>query len=226
MSKSIVKFEDLIQIEPITKNQVKAFESWADGENLVLAGSAGTGKTFVAMYLALQASLEPSTPYHKVVVVRSIVPTRDMGYLPGTKEEKVEPFETPYKTISLELFDYDSAVYNKLINNHQMEFITTSFVRGTQLNNAIVIIDEMQNLNFHELDSVITRIGQDCRVIFSGDYYQSDFREGYERDGIQRFLRIVERLKNFSVITFGWDDIVRSDFLRDYIMTKEMLGIK
>lgn len=226
MSKSIVKFEDLIQIEPITKNQVKAFESWADGENLVLAGSAGTGKTFVAMYLALQSSLEPSTPYHKVVVVRSIVPTRDMGYLPGTKEEKVEPFETPYKTISLELFDYDSAVYNKLINNHQMEFITTSFVRGTQLNNAIVIIDEMQNLNFHELDSVITRIGQDCRVIFSGDYYQSDFREGYERDGIQRFLRIVERLKNFSVITFGWDDIVRSDFLRDYIMTKEMLGIK
>ena len=226
MSKSIVKFEDLIQIEPITKNQVKAFESWADGENLVLAGSAGTGKTFVAMYLALQASLEPSTPYHKVVVVRSIVPTRDMGYLPGTKEEKVEPFETPYKTISLELFDYDSGVYNKLINNHQMEFITTSFVRGTQLNNAIVIIDEMQNLNFHELDSVITRIGQDCRVIFSGDYYQSDFREGYERDGIQRFLRIVERLKNFSVITFGWDDIVRSDFLRDYIMTKEMLGIK
>tara|TARA_B100002019_G_scaffold251982_1_gene232697 strand:+ start:421 stop:1101 length:681 start_codon:yes stop_codon:yes gene_type:complete len=226
MSKSIVKFEDLIQIEPITKNQVKAFESWADGENLVLAGSAGTGKTFVAMYLALQTSLEPSTPYHKVIVVRSIVPTRDMGYLPGTKEEKVEPFETPYKTISLELFDYDSAVYNKLINNHQMEFITTSFVRGTQLNNAIVIIDEMQNLNFHELDSVITRIGQDCRVIFSGDYYQSDFREGYERDGIQRFLRIVERLKNFSVITFGWDDIVRSDFLRDYIMTKEMLGIK
>ena len=226
MSKSIVKFEDLIQIEPITKNQVKAFESWADGENLVLAGSAGTGKTFVAMYLALQASLEPSTPYHKVVVVRSIVPTRDMGYLPGTKEEKVEPFETPYKTISLELFDYDSGVYNKLINNHQMEFITTSFVRGTQLNNAIVIIDEMQNLNFHELDSVITRIGQDCRVIFSGDYYQSDFRDGYERDGIQRFLRIVERLKNFSVITFGWDDIVRSDFLRDYIMTKEMLGIK
>tara|TARA_B100000900_G_scaffold350835_1_gene317583 strand:+ start:2066 stop:2746 length:681 start_codon:yes stop_codon:yes gene_type:complete len=226
MSKSVVKFEDLIQIEPITKNQVKAFESWADGENLVLAGSAGTGKTFVAMYLALQTSLEPSTPYHKVVVVRSIVPTRDMGYLPGTKEEKVEPFETPYKTISLELFNYDSAVYNKLINNHQMEFITTSFVRGTQLNNAIVIIDEMQNLNFHELDSVITRIGQDCRVIFSGDYYQSDFRDGYERDGIQRFLRIVERLKNFSVITFGWDDIVRSDFLRDYIMTKEMLGIK
>lgn len=226
MSKHIIKLDALVNIKPITKNQVKAFDAWNDGENLVLAGSAGTGKTFVAMYLALQASLEKASPYHKVIVVRSIVPTRDMGYLPGTKEEKVEPFESPYKTICLELFDYEKAVYNKLINSHQMEFMTTSFVRGTQLNNAIIIVDEMQNLNFHELDSVITRIGQNCRVIFSGDYYQSDFREGYERDGIQRFLRIVERLKNFSVITFGWDDIVRSDFLRDYIMTKEMLGIK
>ena len=226
MSKTSTKLEDLIEIKPITKNQVKAFDSWNEGENLVLAGSAGTGKTFIAMYLALQSSLEQSTPYHKVIVVRSIVATRDMGYLPGTKEEKVEPFEAPYKSICLELFDYDNAAYNKLINSHQMEFITTSFVRGTQLNNAIVIVDEMQNLNFHELDSVITRIGQNCRVIFSGDYHQSDFKDALERDGIQRFLRIVERLKNFSVITFGWDDIVRSGFLRDYIMTKEMLGIK
>ena len=226
MSKTSTKLEDLIEIKPITKNQVKAFDSWNEGENLVLAGSAGTGKTFIAMYLALQSSLEQSTPYYKVIVVRSIVATRDMGYLPGTKEEKVEPFEAPYKSICLELFDYDNAAYNKLINSHQMEFITTSFVRGTQLNNAIVIVDEMQNLNFHELDSVITRIGQNCRVIFSGDYHQSDFKDALERDGIQRFLRIVERLKNFSVITFGWDDIVRSGFLRDYIMTKEMLGIK
>ena len=226
MSKTSTKLEDLIEIKPITKNQLKAFDSWNEGENLVLAGSAGTGKTFIAMYLALQSSLEQSTPYHKVIVVRSIVATRDMGYLPGTIEEKVEPFEAPYKSICLELFDYDNAAYNKLINSHQMEFITTSFVRGTQLNNAIVIVDEMQNLNFHELDSVITRIGQNCRVIFSGDYHQSDFKDALERDGIQRFLRIVERLKNFSVITFGWDDIVRSGFLRDYIMTKEMLGIK
>ena len=226
MSKHVTKFEDLIEIEPITTNQEKAFNAWSEGENLVLAGSAGTGKTFIAMYLALQTSLEPSTPYHKVIIIRSVVPTRDIGYLPGTKEEKLEPYESPYKNICLEFFDYEASSYKKLINNHQMEFLTTSFIRGTQINNAIVIVDEMQNLNFHELDSVITRIGQNCRVIFSGDYYQSDFREGYERDGIQRFLRIVERLKNFSVITFGWDDIVRSDFLRDYIMTKEMLGIK
>ena len=208
------------------KNQEKAFESWQHNENLVLAGSAGTGKTFIAMYLALQSTLEPATPYHKTVVIRSIVPTRDVGYLPGSLQEKAEPFEEPYKQISLELFDYDSAVYNKLINNHQMEFLTTSFIRGLTIDNSIIIVDEMQNLNFHELDSVITRVGENTRIIFSGDYHQSDFKDGHERDGIQKFLRIVEQLKNFEVVTFNWQDIVRSGFLRDYIMTKEMLGYK
>ena len=113
-----------------------------------------------------------------------------------------------------------------MVNSHQLEFTTTSFIRGLTIDNSIIVVDEMQNLNFHELDSVITRVGNNCRVIFSGDYRQSDFKDEAEREGIQRFLRIIEQLKNFSVITFGWSDIVRSDFLRDYIMTKEMLGIK
>ena len=226
MSKQSVKFEDLIEIEPITVNQVKAFDAWSDGDHLVLAGSAGTGKTFIALYLALQSVLEPYTSFNKVVLVRSVVPTREVGYLPGDIGEKEEPFEAPYKNICLELFSDTNSTYNKLINSHQMVFNTTSFIRGITIDNAIVVVDEMQNLNFHELDSVITRVGRDCRIIFSGDYHQSDFKDSYERDGIQRFLRIVEQLKNFSVITFGWDDIVRSDFLRDYIMTKEMLGVK
>ena len=224
-SKNIAKFVvNFSKVKPITKNQDKAWKAWEDGDNLVLAGSAGTGKTFLAMYLGLDHVISQKSK--KLYIVRSAVPTRDMGYLPGTLAEKIEPFESPYKSICLELFDNDTAIYNKLINSNQLEFITTSFIRGTQINDAIVIVDEMQNLNFHELDSVITRIGQNCRVIFSGDYHQSDFKDGYEREGIQRFLRIVERLKHFSVITFNWDDIVRSDFLRDYIMTKEMLGIK
>ena len=226
MSKQSVKFEDLIEIEPITVNQVKAFDAWSDGDHLVLAGSAGTGKTFIALYLALQSVLEPYTSFNKAVLVRSVVPTREVGYLPGDIGEKVAPFEAPYKNICLELFSDTNSTYNKLINSHQKVFNTTSFIRGITIDNAIVVVDEMQNLNFHELDSVITRVGRDCRIIFSGDYHQSDFKDSYERDGIQRFLRIVEQLKNFSVITFGWDDIVRSDFLRDYIMTKEMLGVK
>jgi len=225
MSKATVKHDDLYETSPETENQQKAFDSWDDGDNLVLAGSAGTGKTFVALYLALESVLERETPYNKCIIVRSVVPTRDMGYLPGTVEEKKEVFETPYKAICQELFN-ENAAYNKLINSHQVEFTTTSFIRGLTIDNAIIVVDEMQNLNFHELDSVITRVGNNCRIIFSGDYHQSDFKDLTERDGLQRFLRVIEQLKNFSVITFGWQDIVRSDFLRDYIMTKEMLGMK
>ena len=225
MSKATARIEDLYSYEPQTDNQKRAYDAWDDGDNLVLAGSAGTGKTFVAMYLALESVLERETSYNKVIIVRSVVPTRDMCYLPGTVEEKKEVFETPYKAICFELFN-DSATYNKMVSSHQLEFITTSFIRGLTIDNAVIIVDEMQNLNFHELDSVITRVGNNCRIIFSGDYHQSDFKDEAERNGVQRFLRIVEQLKNFSVVTFGWQDIVRSDFLRDYIMTKEMLGMK
>lgn len=220
-----VRFEDMKKIDPQTENQSSVFDSWDDGDNIVLAGSAGTGKTFLAMYLALESVLTRDTPYHRVIIVRSVVPVRDMGFLPGTLEEKKEVFETPYKSICNELFN-DPKSYNKMINNNTIEFTTTSYIRGMTIDNAIIVVDEMQNLNFHELDSVVTRVGENCRIIFSGDYYQSDFTNESDRQGIQRFLRIVEQLKNFSVITFNWHDIVRSDFLRDYIMTKELLGMK
>jgi|TARA_B000000565_G_scaffold252118_1_gene226737 phosphate starvation-inducible PhoH-like protein/PhoH-like ATPase len=218
-------FNDMFEFEPQTTNQRIAYDAWDDDDNLVLTGSAGTGKTFVAMYLAIEAVLTKETPYDRVVIVRSVVPTRDMGFLPGTIEEKKEVFETPYKAICNELFG-DVNIYDRMIANNQLQFTTTSFIRGLTIDNAVVIVDEMQNLNFHELDSVITRVGTNCRVIFSGDYLQSDFKDPAERDGIQRFLRIIDQLKNFSVVSFNWHDIVRSDFLRDYIMTKEMLGIK
>ena len=222
---SRVRLEDMKKIDPQTENQSSVFDSWDDGDNIVLAGSAGTGKTFLAMYLALESVLTRDTPYHKVIIVRSVVPVRDMGFLPGTLEEKKEVFETPYKSICNELFN-DPKSYNKMINNNTIEFTTTSYIRGMTIDNAIIVVDEMQNLNFHELDSVVTRVGENCRIIFSGDYYQSDFSNESDRQGIQRFLRIVEQLKNFSVVTFNWHDIVRSDFLRDYIMTKELLGMK
>lgn len=225
MSSSKVKYEDLLEFEPITGNQKKAFELWDDDENLILAGSAGTGKTFIAMYLALERMLERSTPFDKVIVVRSIVSVREVGYLPGKLEEKTAVFEAPYKAICEELFE-DKSAYNKLSNNHQIQFETTSFIRGRTFDRAIIIVDEMQNLNFHELDSVMTRVGENCNIIFCGDYLQSDFEREQDRLGISKFLNIIERMKNFSTIQFGWDDIVRSGVVRDYIMTKEMMGLK
>lgn len=220
-----IKIDELYQYEPLTENQKKAYNSWDDGDHLCLTGTAGTGKTFIALYLALESVLEKQAPYHKITVVRSVVPTRDMGYLPGTKEEKQEVFETPYKNIMVELLG-DDAPYRRLVHNHQLEFITTSYIRGMTIDNSIIIVDEMQNLNFHELDSVITRVGQNCRLIFCGDYHQSDFKEGGEREGVMKFMRIIESMKDFTIVNFGWEDIVRSDFVRDYIMAKEMLGIK
>lgn len=218
-----VRLDDLLQFDPITHNQELAYNAWEEGDNLVLSGSAGTGKTFIGMYLALEDVLDRDTEYDKLFIVRSMVPTRDMGYLPGTKEEKEQAYILPYKAIANEFFG-DIASYNKLITGKQIEFMSTSFIRGSTFDNCIMLIDEMQNLTFHELDSIITRVGKNSKIIFCGDYRQSDFKFQDERDGIMKFLNIVEQLKNFTMITFGWEDIVRSDFVRDYIMTKEMLG--
>lgn len=217
-----IKLEDMIEVEPLTPNQVRAFKAYEQNKSLVLAGSAGTGKTFMALSLALEDVLDKETGYDKLVIVRSIVPTRDIGFLPGNEEEKKDAYTGPYRSAFAELFE-DPEAWEKLKNSHKVEFLSTSFIRGMTLQNSVVVIDEMQNLNFHELDSVITRIGQNCKFIMCGDYYQSDFDKDRDRNGILKFLEIIEQLRNFEVIEFTWEDIVRSDFVRDYIMTKEML---
>lgn len=219
-----VRLDDLLEYDPITVNQANAYEAWNDDYNLVLAGSAGTGKTFIGMYLALEDVLDPETPTEELIILRSMVPTRDMGFLPGTKEEKEDVFLAPYKAIANELFG-DTQSYNKAVTANKIRFESTSFIRGLTLDNCVLLVDEMQNLNFHELDSVITRVGKNTRIIMCGDYLQSDFKYDDDKNGIVKFLSIVERLKKFDVITFGWEDIVRSDFVRDYIMTKEMMGM-
>ena len=218
-----VKYDDLLEYKPLTLTQEKVYEAWDDNFNLVLTGSAGTGKTFIAIYLALESVLEPNSQYDRLVIIRSMVPTREMGFMPGTKEEKEAVYFTPYKAIADELFG-EKASWNKLVHKDKVSFESTSFIRGQTLDDSIIIVDEFQNLNFHELDSVVTRVGRNSRIIFCGDYQQSDFKYQDDKDGILKFLGIVEQLKYFQILNFGWEDIVRSDFVRDYIMTKEMLG--
>lgn len=219
------KLEHLIEFEPYTENQRRAYEAWKDNYHIVLAGSAGTGKTFLGMCFALEEVLDKSTDYEQLIVMRSIVPTREIGYLPGDENEKKRAYSNPYVGIAADLLD-DEAAWDKLVLSKKVNFLSTSFIRGTTFDNSIILIDEMQNLTFHELDSVLTRVGESTRIILSGDYYQSDFDKEKDRSGIVKMLEILEQLTRFEVIEFTWSDIVRSDFVRDYIMTKEMLGIK
>lgn len=217
-----LKIDHLITVEPLTTSQEVAFTAWDEGNHLVLTGSAGSGKTFSALYLALEQVLDPSEPQKKVVLCRSAVPTREIGFLPGTLEEKLDAYTIPYKQICKHLLE-DEQAYEKLVYQGAVEFVSTSHLRGTTYDDAIIIIDEMQNLTFHELDSIITRVGNNCRVVFSGDYYQSDFVKQTDKSGIHNFMEIIEHLNRFTIVEFTWADIVRSDFVRDYIMTKEML---
>lgn len=220
-----IRIDDLTTINPITPRQEDTFKAWKEDRNhLALVGTAGTGKTFLAMYLALEEVMDKGTPYDKLVIVRSVVPTREVGFLPGTLEDKLNTFTGPYRAAAYEMFG-DPKAYDRLVNSNFVQFESTSYIRGVTFDNAIILVDEMQNLNFHELDSVVTRVGQGTKIIFAGDFKQSDFRNSNERNGILTFLSILENMRHFSVINFSWEDIVRSDFVRDYIMTKEWMDL-
>lgn len=214
-----LRLEAMIDVEPMTSNQGLAFDAWDEGSNLILNGAAGTGKTFIAMAMALEEVLERSK-YKKLVIVRSVVPTRDIGFLPGTEEEKIEVYAKPYIGIASQIFR-DKRAWEKLLAAGQVEFECTSFVRGDTWDNCIVLVDEMQNCNFHELDSVITRLGENSRIIFCGDYYQSDLLKRSEKEGLQSFLNVIQSMSMFSHVKFDWKDIVRSKLVREYIITKE-----
>lgn len=209
-------------IDPLTENQRKTFEAFAKNKNLLLHGSAGTGKSFISLYLSLLEVMEGHGDLNKVVILRSVVPTRDMGFLPGSAKEKAKVYEAPYSAICNELFERGDA-YEILKTKNIVDFQTTSFVRGTTFNDCIVIVDEMQNMTYQELDSVITRIGENCRVIFSGDFKQSDLLKDSERNGLMTFMKILKRMNMFENIEFTKEDIVRSKLVKSYIIAKEEL---
>jgi phosphate starvation-inducible PhoH-like protein len=220
-----IRLDQMDTISPITPHQEEAWKAWREGDHLALTGTAGTGKTFLGIYLALEEVMNKSTPYQQLNIIRSVVPTREIGYLPGSVEEKLNAYTGPYRAAATELFN-DVKAYDKLVHNNYINFESTSYIRGVTYDSSIILVDEMQNLNFHELDSVITRVGQATKIIFCGDYYQSDFKQEKDKSGVNKFLDILDNMKSFTHVQFGWEDIVRSDFVRDYIMTKEWMGIK
>lgn len=208
----------LRDFQPMTKNQGRMLDHWFRGKNLFLHGYAGTGKTFMALATALQ-SVERGH-HRRILIVRSAVPTRDMGFLPGNAKEKAQEYEGAYKTICAELYGRGDA-YEILKQKNVLDFRTTSYVRGLTFDDTVVVVDEIQNLTFHEADSIITRVGENTKIIFSGDVTQSDFTRDGDKSGLRKFMKILEKIQAFEFIEFGIGDIVRSDLVRDYIIAKE-----
>ena len=220
----------LLDIEPITDNQKKLFTSYSEGKHLVAYGTAGTGKTFISLYNAISDILDESTPYEKIYLVRSLVSTREIGFLPGDHEDKADIYQIPYKNMVKYMFQMPSdadfeMLYGNLKAQDSIKFWSTSFIRGTTLDNAIIIVDEFQNLNFHELDSIITRVGENSKIIFCGDASQTDLVKTNDRNGIHDFLNILRKMPSFDIIEFGIDDIVRSGLVKEYIIAKLEVGL-
>ena len=220
-----INTELLKNIEPLTPAQESLWEQYALGKNLVAYGCAGTGKTFCLLYQALKEVLTESTPYEKIYIVRSLVPTREIGFLPGTHEDKSYLYQVPYRNMVKHMFsmytdkEFDT-LYEDLQRQETISFWSTSFLRGTTLDNAIIIVDEFENLNFHELDSIMTRVGENSKIFFAGDASQSDLLKVTERTGILDFMQILQGMPEFSKIEFGLEDIVRSGLVRSYLVSK------
>ena len=219
----------LTDINPLTENQIKLFDSYLEGKNLFAYGAAGTGKTFVVLYNALKEVLSEDTPYRKIYIVRSLVSTREIGFLPGDHEDKSSLYQIPYKNMVKYMFELPSdsdfeMLYGNLKQQETISFWSTSFIRGTTIDDAIVIVDECQNLNFHELDSIITRVGENAKIMFCGDASQSDLTKSNERNGILDFVRIIQQMESFDLIEFGVDDIVRSGLVKEYLVHKLAMG--
>ena len=225
-----INHTNLVTIKSITDNQKVVFDSWKEGKNQFLFGAAGTGKTFISLYLALRDVLNLKEPYNKVVLVRSLIPTREIGFLPGDEEDKAALYQVPYQNMVQFMFEMQNEqqfnnLYDKLKGQGTLYFLSTSFLRGLTFDNTIIIVDECQNLNFHELDTIITRVGQDSKIVFCGDFDQSDLVRQNEKNGLHDFLRILGEMKEFNCTEFTIGDIVRSGFVRSYLINKIKLGI-
>ena len=213
-------------IKPITENQRIAFESWKEGYNVFLHGIAGTGKTFLAIYFALSEVLNKKTPQKKVYIIRSTVSTRNQGFLPGSQKQKEAAFEEPYPPLCSEILERNDA-YSLLKQKDLIEFRSTSFLRGVTFDDCIIVVDEVQNMSFQECDTIMTRVGENTRIIFAGDIKQDDLTsERYnEKSGIADFMRIINNMKEYDFIEFYADDIVRSKLVKSYIIEKDRLGL-
>lgn len=207
------------EITPLTENQEKVFDFYDANKHLFLHGAPGTGKSFLSMYLALQEILDGGSPFERLIIVRSATPSKDIGFLPGNQKEKTKVYEQPYAEICAELFGRGDA-YELLKSKGVIEFTTTSYLRGITFSNAIVIVDEIQNGTAAELGTVMTRVGENCKIIFCGDIRQNDLIGSKIKSGLPDFMKIIKHMKEFAFTEFGIEDIVRSALVKSFIVAR------
>lgn len=214
-----IKPSDLRSFEPLTENQRKFFDVYARGDYFImLTGSAGTGKSFIACYKAIQEVFDKTSSFKQVVIVRSAVQSREIGFTPGSLEEKMSLYEQPYIQIYKTLFNRHDA-YEALKESRKIEFISTSFIRGMSFDDSIIIVDECQNMNWEEMSTIMTRVGYRSKIIFCGDYKQSDlYRNNKDKSGLMKFHEIAKTMESFTNIEFSTDDIVRSSLVKDFLI--------
>lgn len=218
-----IKLDHLKTFDPLTENQKKFYDAYKRQDYFIsLHGVAGTGKTFIALYKAIEEVLDKSNPFNKIIIVRSAVQSRDIGHLPGDVEGKLQIYQQPYMQICHTLFGRKDA-YQRLEEQGHIEFISTSFIRGMSFDDAIIIVDEMQNMNFEEIDTVMTRVGYRSKIIWCGDYRQTDLKKKDDKSGLFKFFDIAQLMGAFTRIEFTVDDIVRSSLVKDYILAKIQL---
>ena len=230
MKTQLISHDQLVEMKGVTKNQLEVFKQYAEGKNLFLYGPAGTGKTFVILYNAIKEVLDPKTNYNCIYIVRSLMPTRSLAFMPGDEQDKSSLYQVPYDNMLRLMFKLSSEeqfdmMYEELKKQGNVAFLSTSFLRGITLDNAIVLVDECQNLNFHELDTIMTRVGQESKIMFSGDFDQTDLREDEEKAGLGQFIKIINEMKEFYSCEFDIGDIVRSGLVRSYIIQKYNTGL-
>jgi phosphate starvation-inducible PhoH-like protein len=217
---------ELTDIGPITDNQIKAFQSYSNNEHMFLLGSAGTGKTFISIYLAMKEIEQRKTRRNKLIIIRTSQPTKNMGFLKGDEKQKMEVYEAPYRSIVNNLFNRDDA-YDILKLKGIIDFQSTSFLRGVTFDDSIILLDEVQSMSKVEWITVLTRVGDKSRVIICGDTKQDDLTSERfnEQTGVYHLIDVFDSMPNTSLVTFTEDDIVRSGFVRDLIISMNKLGI-
>lgn len=222
-SQKTFSIHDMKSINPMTRNQQRVFDLWEDDYNITLAGSAGTGKSLCTIYLALQEILGTidNRKYDKLIIIRSAVASRDLGFLPGSLEEKMEVYEQPYMQIFDFLFKKKNQ-YKFMKEAGLVEFHSTAYLRGTTFDNCIIILDEAASLNYHEISTVITRVGTNAKIITIGDTKQNDLiYKKNDTSGFAKFLEISNRMPSMRNVYFNIQDVCRSGLVKEFLVADE-----